>query len=272
MPLVAGTGVNGGLPDMAFGADPPGPYMRTCCDHLGRQSSVEGRVPLGGEGWIGGGQVVKSGQHLFSGTVGTAGVSCGSHPDCGDIIVSERTTPPDFAFGAEGDVLRRQRPIFAGVPLSGQGWVLARQVIGADYYRSIAANGAAAAVDTGADGCLPFMSLFAPPPNLPLTPRQHAIRCQREVFNGMALLDQIGIPAGQIVVSGPYGPVRTVWAAGMAGGAVIYRYLPAMAFFAPPPDLLGAAIRQTVRGQREIGLVIPLGEQIPPILLTAERR
>ena len=56
----------------------------------------------------------------------------------------------------------------------------------------------------------------------------------------------------------------------MAGGAVVHRYLPAVAFFTLPPHLFRASVGNGFRGKGKIGLTIPLGKQFCTAFRMAE--
>ena len=58
----------------------------------------------------------------------------------------------------------------------------------------------------------------------------------------------------------------------MAGSAVVYRYLPAVAFLTLPPDLFRAAVGNGFRSEGKIGPAIPLGKQFRTASYAAEDR
>lgn len=115
--LRTGAGVDNGFPDVTLAALPPDLAVGPGRDHGRRQRAVEGGVPLGRDLRDPGRQVVKPGQDLRSRAVGAAAALTGPACNPGQIVVAPLTAPPDLPVGAGGDLIRRQSPVFAGVPL-----------------------------------------------------------------------------------------------------------------------------------------------------------
>ena len=211
-------------------------------DHLGRQTAVEGGVPLLCQQRLPAGQVVEARQHLFPRTIGAAAAidRPGRHRRL--IVVAFFASPPDLAVSAGRHLLRGQVPVFHRVPLGCQIGKPAGKVIFAGYHLSSGTDRAAAAAGgAGVDRRLPFVAALAPPPHLPAGPRGDAFRRERAIFGGVPLGRQKRVLMGQAVFLRLDLAVDTKRAAAArCPGPDLC--LPPVALFTPPPGLLLAAV------------------------------
>lgn len=147
--LSAGAGVDDGLPLVTAGAMPPDFFAAAGEYVVGSEGAVFGGMPLFGDGRIARGQIVEAGKHSFVGAVGTATVALGAAGDDSLILMAFVADPPDFLVAGGGDVVWGEGAVFGWVPLAGDVWILAGEVVFAgddlfaDTDRAAAALGAA---------------------------------------------------------------------------------------------------------------------------------
>ena len=229
---------------------PPDFPVGAAGDHLGRQTAVEGGVPLLCQQRFTAGQVVEAWQDLFPRTIGAAAAVDRSGRHRGLVVVAFFASPPDLPVSAGRHLLRGQVPVFHRVPLGCQIGKPAGKVIFAGYHLSSGTDRAAAAAGgAGVDRRLPFVAALALPPHLPAGPRGDAFRREGAIFGGMPLAGQFWKERGQIVLSRLSYLTSADRAAGTAAGSGMYRCLPAMAFFTLPPNFALAAIGNLIGGQ-----------------------
>lgn len=257
---------------MSQGTAPPDPPFAGGRD-LGRQQrAIFCRMPLLSYPWKLRGHIIFSRQDHSPSADWTSSPVQGAGLNRNTPLVPFFALPPNFAFGAEGHLLGRQCAIFRRVPFLGQSGKLTGQIIDAWSHSTVGTHRTAAAICAGVDGCTPHMAMAAPPPYLFLTSRQHTLRRQRQIFGGVPFSCQFRELTGQVGFSGPRSSAGAVRAIGVAGGAVVHRYLPAVAFFTLPPHLFRASVGNGFRGKGKIGLTIPLGKQFCTAFRMAEGR
>ena len=229
--------------------------------HLGRQGSVEVRVPLRCHGRVPGGQVVEPRQDLAAGAVGAvAPPSPGA--DGRPPAVAQRAPPPGGAVAVGGDLLGREGPILLPVPLLGQLGEEGGQVVLPRHHLLAGAHRAAcASAGPGGNGRLPYMALGALPPDLPAAAGHHVLGPQVPILGGVPLGGQVGVLGGQIVVPGADLPAGAVGAArprrpGLDPG------IPHMAVGTLPPHPAVAAPENLVRGEVPVLGGVPLLGQV----------
>ena len=179
---------DGAVPHMSLGTNPPGSFSRPRRYHIRRQVPVQRGMPLRRQFRGKRGQIVLTGQHRSPGTDRAPTVRSGPRGDRSLPGVSSPALPPDPLFRARQHLLRRQRPVFCGVPLRRQLRVQRGQIIEAGQYGAVGAEGTTVSIEgAAADLRLPFMALFAHPPNVPVTPRWHLVRRHAPVPDGVPL-------------------------------------------------------------------------------------
>lgn len=140
-------------------------------------------VPLGGYLGLRRGKVVKTGQHLFPRTVGTAAAVHGAGADSRLPLMPLFAAPPDLSMRPRRHIMWCERPVFGGVPLGGKVRPLRGKVILAGAGPLPSAHGAAGAyTGAGVDRRLPLMAVVTPPPHPPLAAVGHGLGRQRAVF------------------------------------------------------------------------------------------
>lgn len=157
---------------MSQGTAPPDPPFAGGRD-LGRQQrAIFCRMPLLSYPWKLRGHIIFSRQDHSPSADWTSSPVQGAGLNRNTPLVPFFALPPNFAFGAEGDLLGRQCAIFRRVPFLGQSGKLTGQIIDAWSHSTVGTHRAAAAICAGMDGCTPHMAMAAPPPYLFLTSRQ----------------------------------------------------------------------------------------------------
>ena len=200
--LVAGARVDDGLPGVAIFALPPN-FAPTAGEDLIRgEGRVFGWVPFGGYARIFCGEIVEAWEHLGIGAVWAAAVALGAAGDGGLILVAFVADPPDFFVAGGGDLLWSEAAVFGWVPFFGDGRILAGEVVDARNDLFAGADWAAAAVDTGGDGCAPFVAFVADPPDFAPSTGDDIGWGEVAVFGWVPLASELGIVGGEVVIAG----------------------------------------------------------------------
>ena len=165
------------------------------------QRSIHGWMPLGCDLGIFCSEVVEAWQHLRIGTVWTATVALGAAGDNSLIIVAFGTAPPDFFIAGGSNLLWSERAIFRWVPLFCNGWKPTCQIVFARDDLFAGTNWTTAAVDTSRNGCTPFVTFVADPPNFAPGAGDDIARRQLAIFGWVPLASELGIIGGEIVLS-----------------------------------------------------------------------
>lgn len=119
------------MPQRTF---PPDLFCAAHCDHFGRETAVQRRVPLGGDARLDGSQVVEACQHLSVCAVRAAGPVCAGRNHCLK-AVSLLANPPHLAVTGQRDLLRGERSVSFRVPLRGKHRILCRKVVEAGQHQ-----------------------------------------------------------------------------------------------------------------------------------------
>ena len=272
---LAGAGKNRRLPHMPLGTAPPHAAMAASRDPLGRQRSVERRVPLCRDLGRPRCQVVESRQHLMSRAIRAAAPSRGAGGNNSRIGMPLFTYPPHFAVGTRRHLLRRQFAVSRRMPLRRDRRKLGLQIIFPGLH-PFAGTHRAAAADRG-PGCdlrLPCMAFFTQPPHPSAAARHDVPRRQPAVSRRMPLRCQRRKLGLQVVFSEQnlfFHTNRT--AASMHTGLDLS--LPHMPLFAFPPHQPMAARQDVPRRQRTVFGWVPLRCQRriagPQVILACQR-
>lgn len=164
--LVAGAAVDDGLPDVAGATLPPNFFAAAGKDMVGREWAVEGWVPLGCNFRIEGGEIVEAWEHFFICAIWTTAVALGTAGNDGLILMAFVADPPDFLVAGRGDVVWGEGAVFGWVPLAGDVWILAGEVVFAGDDLFACADWATAAAAAAGDGCLIGVAFGTDPPDL----------------------------------------------------------------------------------------------------------
>ena len=161
-----GTGYDARTPFMPFFTDPPDLATGTGHEIAWCQATVLCGMPLLRKLRMGTGKIVDAAQQRSVRTNRTAAAAGSALHDCPP-FVTLFTDPPHGSVAPHGDTVRGQRGIFRGMPLRGKRRVLRRQIVfsGADLL-SGAERASGVSTCPGIDCRLPFVSLFAAPPDL----------------------------------------------------------------------------------------------------------
>ena len=108
---------DGGFPNVTVGTFPPDLAVGPRCHLFRSESAVQGRMPLGGQRWLQGSQVVKPLQDPPPRAVGTALPASTSPGINGRLPLMPLAAPPPDLFPASmGNALRCQRRVFFRIP------------------------------------------------------------------------------------------------------------------------------------------------------------
>lgn len=220
---------------MAVFALPPDFAPATGEDMVGGEGRIFGWVPFGGYSRIFCGEIIEAGEHLGIGAVWAAAASLGAAGDGGLILVAFVADPPDFFVAGRGDLLWGEAAVFGWVPFFGDGRILAGEVVDARNDLFAGADWAAAAVDTGGDGCAPFVAFVADPPDLAPSAGDDIGRGEVAVFGWVPLASELGIVGDEVVDAAQECAIAADWAAG-AGDAAFDLSAPLVAMGTLPPD------------------------------------
>ena len=147
------------------------------------------------------------------------------------------------------------------VPLQRNFRELAGQIVFAGEHGFAGTHGAAAAgAGAGADPGLPFVAVFAAPPDLPPGTGRDLRGRQSAVFQRVPLSGQVRISRSKIVHTRQHHPVGTDGTAAPADPGV-HLGLPAVAIGTEPPDLPAAAAAHIRRRQAAVADRVPLRQK-----------
>ena len=254
--LAAGAAVDDGLPFVACAAAPPHAFSAAWGDVLRREGTVFGGVPFFGDGGFQRGKVVKPCQHFLIGAVGAAAAALDAAGDNGLIVVALFAAPPHFAIAGWGDVFRRKRAIFRGVPLARDVGVLTGQIVVTWNNDFSCTDGAAAAVDPAGNAGLVVVALVALPPNFAPGTGHHVRWGEATIFRRMPLTRNVWIEASEVIVASLHLFVGADGAASAVDTGFDLR-LPLMAMLTAPPNDAMAAGQYLVRGDAAVFLRVP---------------
>ena len=181
--LLASSGINGRLPDMAESTLPPDLSMAPHSHHFWRERAVERRVPFLCHRRVERCEVIEPRQRLAVRAVGAATAALRPVRYHSTVGVSLFAPPPDAPVGVWGDVLRRQTAVFLRVPLRRQLRKDRRKIVFTGNHFFPGANRTFCPVPYSGNGrSLPAVTFFTPPPYFPVGSRQYLLRGQRCVF------------------------------------------------------------------------------------------
>ena len=259
--LVAGAAVDDGLPDVAGAALPPNFFAAAGKDMVGREWAVEGWVPLGCNFRIKGGEIVEAWEHFFICAIWTTAVALGTAGNDGLILMAFVADPPDFLVAGGSDVVWGEGAVFGWVPLAGDVWILAGEVVFAGDDLFACADWATAAAAAAGDGCLIGVAFGTDPPDFAPTAGDNVGWGEGAVFGWMPLGGELRIEAGEIVLAGLD---ELIGANGTTGAVDTRFYLcsPFVAVVTLPPHESMAAGQDIGWGEGGIFGWVPLTSEI----------
>ena len=259
--LGAGSAVNNGLPDVPVLTLPPHFPAAAGEDVVGGKGAVQGGVPLARYVGIEGGEVVIPGEHFGVGAVWAAAVPLGTAGNDGLILVAFVADPPDFLVAGGSDVVWGEGAVFGRVPLTGDVWILAGEVVFAGDDLFACADWATAAAAAAGDGRLISVAFGTDPPDFAPTAGDNVGWGEGAVFGWMPLGGELGIEAGEIVLAGLD---ELIGANGTAGAVDTRFYLcpPFVAVVTLPPHESMAAGQDIGWGEGGIFGWVPLTSEI----------
>ena len=246
---------------MAVFALPPDFAPAAGEDMVGGEGRVFGWVPFGGYARIFCGEIVEAREHLGIGAVWAAAVALGAAGDGGLILVAFVADPPDFFVTGGGDLLWGEAAVFGWVPFFGDGRILAGEVVDARNDLFAGADWAAAAVDSGGDGCAPFVAFVAGPPDFAPGAGDDIGWGEVAVFGWVPLASELGIVGGEVVDAAQECAIAADRTAG-AGDAAFDLGAPLVAMFTLPPNEAMAAREHVGRGEVAVFGWVPFGGEI----------
>ena len=230
-------------------------------DMVGSERRIFSWVPFGGYAWIFCGEIVEAGEHLGIGAVRAAAASLGAAGDGGLILVAFVADPPDFFVAGGSDLLWGEGAILGWMPLGGNGWILAGEVVLARDDHFAGADWATAAIDASGDGCAPFMAFVANPPDFAPGAGDDVARREVAIFGWMPLAGELGIVGGEVVFSAQECAVAADWTAG-TGHSAFDLGTPHVSMLTLPPDETVAAGEHVGRGEVAIFGGMPLAGDV----------
>ena len=259
--LVAGAAIDNGLPDVASAALPPNFFAAAGKDMVGREWAVESWVPLGCNFRIEGGEIVEAWEHFFICAIWTSAVALGTAGNDGLILMAFVADPPDFFVAGGGDVVWGEGAVFGRVPLTGDVWILAGEVVFAGDDLFACADWATAAAAAAGDGRLIGVAFGTDPPDFAPTAGDNVGWGEGAVFGWMPLGGELGIEAGEIVLAGLD---ELIGANGTTGAVDTRFYLcsPFVAVVTLPPHESMAAGQDIGWGEGGIFGWVPLTSEI----------
>ena len=259
--LAAGAAVDDGLPGVACAALPPHASPAARGDILRREGAVEGRVPLAGDGWVEGGEVVVADKHFFIGTVGASAAAHGAAGDDRLVIVAFFAAPPHLFVAGWGNFVWRKCAVFGRVPLGGNSWIKRSQVVEPCQHFLAGADWAAAAVDTAGNAGLVVVTFLTAPPHFATGARHHVRRGEGAIFRWMPLTRQVRIKTCEIVIPS----LHLFVAADGAASAIdtgFHLRPPLVTMAAAPPSHVMAAWQNVVGSKVTVFRRVPFFRQI----------
>ena len=210
---------------------------------------------------IEGGEVVIPGEHFGVGAVWAAAIPLGAAGDGGLVFMAFVADPPDFFVAGGGDVVWGKGAVFGWVPLTGDVWILAGEIVFAGDDLFACTDGAAAAADAGADGSLPFVTFVADPPDFSMRAGQDVMGGECSVLCWVPLAGKVWVMGGEVIIAGED---VAVGADGTACTADTRFDLgaPFVAAGAKPPHKLVAAGKDVGRGECAVFGWVPLAGEL----------
>ena len=249
------------MPGVAVFALPPN-LAPTARENLIRsEGRVFGWVPFGGYARIFCGKIVEAREHLGIGAVWATAVALGAAGDGGLILVAFVADPPDFFVAGGSDLLWGEGAILGWMPLGGNGWILAGEVVLARDDHFAGADWASAAVDASADGGAPFVAFVADPPDFAPGAGDDVGWGEVAVFGWVPLASELGIVGGEVVDAAQECAIAADWTAG-AGDAAFDLGAPLVAMGTLPPNEAMAAREHVRRGEVAVFGWMPFGGEI----------
>ena len=249
------------MPGVAVFALPPNFAPAAGEDMVGGEGRIFGWVPFGGYARIFCGEIVEAGEHLGVGAVWAAAASLGAAGDGGLILVAFVADPPDFFIAGGSNLLWGEGAILGWVPLGCNGWILAGEVVLAGDDHFAGADWATASVDASGDGCAPFMTFVANPPDFAPGAGDDVARREVAIFGWVPLAGELGIVGGEVVFSAQECAVAANWAAG-AGHSAFDLGAPHVSMLTLPPDETVATGEHVGRSEVAIFGWVPLAGDI----------
>ena len=259
--LVTGARIDDGLPGVTIFALPPNFAPAAREDLIRSEGRIFGWVPFGGYARIFCGEIVEAREHLGIGAVWAAAVALGAAGDGGLILVAFVADPPDFFVAGGGDLLWGEAAVFGWVPFFGDGRILAGEVVDARNDLFAGADWAAAAVDSGGDGCAPFVAFVADPPDFAPGAGDDIGWGEVAVFGWVPLASELGIVGDEVVDAAQECAIAADRTAG-AGDAAFDLGAPLVAMFTLPPNEAMAAREHVGRGEIAVFGWVPFGGEI----------
>ena len=193
--VALGAAGDDGLIFVAFVADPPDFFVAERGDLIGPQAAVFCRMPLSGDLRILAGEIIFSGNDLFAGADWTA-AAVGAAGNAGLIFVAFVADPPNLAARAGRHLVGCEVAVFCRMPLAGELWILAGEIVHAADHDAIGADWTAGTVDAGFHLRLPFVAFVAHPPDDAVGADGHILRPQVAIFCRMPLGHEVWIKIG----------------------------------------------------------------------------
>ena len=218
-------------------------------------------MPFGGYARIFCGEIVEAGEHLGIGAVRAAAAFLGAAGDGGLIFVAFVADPPDFFVAGRGNLLWGEAAVFGWVPLGCNGWILTGEVVLARDDHFASADWATAAVDSGGDGCTPFMAFITNPPDFAPGAGDDVARREVAIFGWVPLAGELGIVGGEVVDAAQKCAIAANWAAG-AGHSAFDLGAPLVAMLTLPPNEAVAAGEHVGRSEVAVFCGMPLAGDI----------
>ena len=182
-------------PDVPLRTNPPDLAVAACCDHFGRERTIERRMPFSGNFRFDACKIVEACQHFLVSAVRTAiGTPRPVHDLCSP-FVTKRAPPPDRLMTAGHDLRRREVSVFCWVPFGGDGGEQRGKVVIACLRHIVCADRTASAhSDTRFRRSLPFVTVGAEPPNLFVVAVADFLRREIAVFCWMPYRSHPALP------------------------------------------------------------------------------
>ena len=218
-------------------------------------------MPFGGYARIFCGEIVEAREYFGIGAVWAAAVPLSAAGDGGLILVAFVADPPDFFVAGRGDLLWGEAAVFGWVPFFGDGRILTGEVVDARNDLFAGADWATAAVDTGGDGCAPFVAFVVDPPDFAPGAGDDVARREVAIFGWMPLAGELGIVGGEVVFSAQECAVAADWTAG-TGHSAFDLGTPHVSMLTLPPDETVAAGEHVGRGEVAIFGGMPLAGDV----------
>ena len=208
-----------------------------------------------------GGEVVEAWEHFFICAIWTTAVALGTAGNDGLILMAFVADPPDFLVAGGSDVVWGEGAVFGRVPLTGDVWILAGEVVFAGDDLFACADWATAAAAAAGDGCLIGVAFGTDPPDFAPTAGDNVGWGEGAVFGWMPLGGELGIEAGEIVLAGLD---ELIGANGTTGAVDTRFYLcsPFVAVVTLPPHESMAAGQDIGWGEGGIFGWVPLTSEI----------